>query len=110
MNYPRRPKRSALRREPSRGIATETAGQLRELLDASRIDFDLLQRQRITLCQVLDRLAESDFSTRREDKDLTGILHLLDALQDAASDAGIWKYPGARCIASNLRQQGKDGS
>jgi hypothetical protein len=63
------------------------------LFDLSSIDFKLLHRQRRTLTALLARLGESDFTTVGEDHDLAGILQLLDALQDAAAEAGVWKYP-----------------
>jgi hypothetical protein len=49
----------------------------------SGVDFKLLHRQRRTLTGLLARLEQSDFTTVREDRDLAGILHVLDALQDA---------------------------
>jgi hypothetical protein len=63
------------------------------LFDSSRIDFKRLHRQRRTFTGLLARLNESDFTSNREDRDLAGILHLLDFLQDAAAKAGVWKYP-----------------
>ena len=110
MKYPKRRNRSPMLREPPTAIAPESAARLRELFDPSRIDFDLLHRQRVTLSQILDRLAHSNFTTSREDKNLTGILHLLDALQDAASDSGVWKYPGARCAPAVISTSGEGSS
>jgi hypothetical protein len=59
----------------------------RTLFDASSIR--VLNRQRCTMANILKRLAESDFSTRREDQDLAGILNLLDRLRDVAMVAGV---------------------
>lgn len=78
------PGERSTRRQKSRVAAVGSSRRF----DLSSMDCKLLHRQRRTLTELLDRLNESDFTTVREDRDLAGILHLLDALQDAAADAG----------------------
>jgi len=64
---------------PGNAISPESMVKFRERLDSSRVDFNRLRRQRRTLRRVLERLAESDFTTPREDKDIARILHLLES-------------------------------
>lgn len=55
-----------------------------------RVDWDLLHRQKVVLLGVLDRM-NCDTATAEA---LWGIVHLLDALQDDAAEAGRWAFPG----------------
>ncbi|HOW72217.1 MAG TPA: hypothetical protein PKY77_16580 [Phycisphaerae bacterium] len=54
------------------------------------VDWDLLHRQKLTLLAMHGR--QPCGSTEFEH--LSGIIHLLDALQDDAADAGLWAFLG----------------
>ena len=54
-----------------------------------KVDWDLLHRQKLVLLVVRSR--QRDGSTEFEA--LSGIIHLLDALQDEAVAEGCWKFP-----------------
>ena len=56
----------------------------------NRVDWDLLHQQKQTLVTMRARLPEES----SEYEALSGIIHLLDALQDDAADAGLWAFPG----------------
>jgi len=58
-------------------------------LDWFKIDWPLLHQQKLTLLEVRGLFA-ADSSHHDA---LSGIIHLLDALQDAAVDQGLWKFP-----------------
>ena len=52
------------------------------------IDYPLLRQQKLTLLKVIDR--SSAFRYKQEEEDLTGILHLIDSIQeDAVDEEGI---------------------
>jgi len=55
-----------------------------------RVDWNLLYQQKLALLRVLDRM---DRDTPTADA-LCGVVHLLDALQDDAAEAGRWTFPG----------------
>jgi hypothetical protein len=56
----------------------------------NQIDWDLLHEQKLTLLQLLERQPyDSPYA-----ETLSGIVNLLDALQDEAAEAGIWSFPG----------------
>ena len=71
------------------------------------VDWDMLHKQKASLLAVISVLEENDSlfdglegfvypipSAGEACKDLTGILHLIDALQDhAVYDLGIWQFP-----------------
>jgi hypothetical protein len=54
------------------------------------VDWDLLHRQKLALLRMLDGM-DRDTPTAEA---LWGIVHLLDALQDDAAEAGRWTFPG----------------
>jgi hypothetical protein len=56
----------------------------------NHIDWDLLHEQKLSLLRLLER--EPYDSSEAEA--LSGIINLLDTLQDEAADAGIWSFPG----------------
>lgn len=56
------------------------------MLDYSKIDWALLRKQKLTLLEIIDQV-EADCRWERAE-DLTGILHLIDAIQDDAVDSG----------------------
>jgi hypothetical protein len=56
----------------------------------NHIDWDLLHEQKLSLLRLLER--EPYDSSEAEA--LSGIINLLDTLQDEAADAGIWEFPG----------------
>ena len=55
-----------------------------------QVDWDLLQRQKLVLLGVLDGLDRNSAVAEA----LSGLVHLLDALQDDAVSAGRWTFPG----------------
>jgi hypothetical protein len=55
-----------------------------------RVDWELLHQQKLVLLRVLDGMGR-DTPTAEA---LWGIVHLLDALQDDAAEAGRWVFPG----------------
>ena len=55
-----------------------------------QLDWDLLQRQKLVLLDVLDGLDRNSAVAEA----LSGLVHLLDALQDDAVSAGRWAFPG----------------
>jgi hypothetical protein len=56
----------------------------------NNVDWNLLHQQKLTLLEMLKR--QRDGSSEAEV--LSGIINLLDTLQDEAADAGIWAFPG----------------
>jgi len=54
------------------------------------VDWDLLYRQKLTLLQLRQRQPEGSV----EAEALSGVIHLLDALQDDAAASGRWTFPG----------------
>lgn len=52
------------------------------------IDWELLRQQKETLVDVI-----SQYRLSKTQEKLTGILHLLDAIQDDAESAGLWTNP-----------------
>ncbi len=55
-----------------------------------RVDWDLLHQQKLALLRVLDGMGRDAPAAEA----LWGIVHLLDALQDDAAEAGRWTFPG----------------
>jgi hypothetical protein len=55
----------------------------------NRVDWELLHRQKLVLLDVLNGL-DRDSPTAEA---LWGLVHLLDALQDDAVEAGRWTFP-----------------
>ena len=53
------------------------------------VDWDLLHQQKLTLLAIREhrRPDSSEYEA------LSGIIHLLDALQDEAADEGRWQFP-----------------
>ena len=56
----------------------------------NQVDWNLLHQQKLTLLEMLNRRR----SNSPEAEALSGIINLLDTLQDEAADAGIWAFPG----------------
>lgn len=54
------------------------------------VDWDLLHRQKLTLLKLRPRQPQGS----AEADALSGVIHLLDALQDDAVAAGHWTFPG----------------
>ena len=54
------------------------------------VDWDLLHRQKLTLLKLRQRQPEGS----DEADALSGVIHLLDALQDDATAIGCWTFPG----------------
>ncbi len=54
------------------------------------VDWDLLHRQKLTLLKLRQRQPEGS----AESDALSGVIHLLDALQDDAAASGRWTFPG----------------
>jgi len=54
------------------------------------VDWDLLHRQKLTLLKLRQRQPEGSV----EADGLSGVIHLLDALQDDAAAIGRWAFPG----------------
>ena len=61
------------------------------------VDWDLLHRQKLTLLKLREHQPEDS----GEADALSGVIHLLDALQDAAAAAGRWAFPGESVCTSN---------
>lgn len=61
-----------------------------------RVDWDLLYQQKLALLRVLDGM-NRDTPTAEA---LWGIVHLVDALQDDAADAGRWTFPAESPVAA----------
>jgi hypothetical protein len=55
----------------------------------NNVDWNLLHQQKLTLLEMLKH--QRDGSPEAEA--LSGIINLLDTLQDEATDAGIWEFP-----------------
>ena len=53
------------------------------------VDWDLLHQQKLVLLAVRDKQAPDS----AEERALSGIVHLLDALQDDADKNGRWMFP-----------------
>ena len=64
-----------------------------------KVDWDLLHQQKVALLEMLDR--QKDGSPEAEA--LSGIVNLLDALQDEAAAAGRWAFPGEAGEATGPR-------
>lgn len=56
----------------------------------NKVDWDLLNQQKITLLAIHSRQRDGS----PEFEALSGIIHLLDALQDDAAADGRWTFPG----------------
>ena len=56
---------------------------------SQNIDWDLLHRQKSMLVRMRTKVAEKS----PEFEALSGIIHLLDAIQDEAVDQGRWTFP-----------------
>lgn len=55
----------------------------------NKVDWDLLHAQKLTLLTIRSRQHDGS----REFEALSGIIHLLDALQDDAVADGRWTFP-----------------
>jgi len=55
-----------------------------------KVDWIMLHRQKLVLLAIRERQR----SGSHEEKALSGIIHLLDALQDEAAEIGRWTFPG----------------
>lgn len=55
-----------------------------------RVDWELLHQQKLALLRVLDGMSRDTTAAEA----LWGIVHLLDALQDDAAEAGRWVFSG----------------
>ncbi len=55
----------------------------------NKVDWDLLHAQKLTLLVIRSRQRDGS----REFEALSGIIHLLDALQDDAVADGRWRFP-----------------
>lgn len=66
-----------------------------------RVDWELLHQQKLALLRVLDGMSRDTTVAEA----LWGIVHLLDALQDDAAEAGRWVFPSesADAIAAEPR-------
>ena len=53
------------------------------------IDWDLLNQQKLSLLSIRKRQRKGS----PEAEALSGIIHLLDALQDEAVEKGLWTFP-----------------
>ena len=53
------------------------------------VDWDLLHQQKLTLLAIRERQRPAS----GEHDALSGIIHLLDALQDEAAENGRWTFP-----------------
>ena len=53
------------------------------------VDWSLLHRQKLTLLKLRQRQPESSADAEA----LSGVIHLLDALQDDAAASGRWEFP-----------------
>ena len=54
------------------------------------VDWDLLHRQKLTLLELRQRQPQGS----AEADVLSGVVHLLDALQDDVAACGRWSFPG----------------
>ena len=54
-----------------------------------KVDWNLLHRQKLVLLSIRARQRHGS----REEQALSGIIHLLDALQDEAAENGRWTFP-----------------
>jgi hypothetical protein len=54
------------------------------------VDWDLLNRQKLTLLELRQRQPQGS----AEAYALSGVIHLLDTLQDDAAASGRWMFPG----------------
>lgn len=61
------------------------------------VDWVLLHQQKLALLRLLDDMNRNTPTTEA----LWGIVHLLDALQDDAAEAGRWTFPGESQDATN---------
>jgi hypothetical protein len=57
---------------------------------SSKVDWELLHQQKIMLLAIRNRQRDGSAEFRA----LSGIIHLLDALQDDAAAEGLWTFPG----------------
>lgn len=55
----------------------------------NKVDWELLHRQKLTLLAIRDRQCMGS----AESEALSGIIHLVDALQDDAATDGRWMFP-----------------
>lgn len=55
----------------------------------NNVDWDLLHEQKLTLLRLLERQPYDSPDAEA----LSGLINLLDALQDEATKAGIWAFP-----------------
>jgi hypothetical protein len=55
----------------------------------NNVDWNLLHQQKLALLEMLNRRRTDS----PEAEALSGIINLLDTLQDEAADAGIWEFP-----------------
>ena len=56
----------------------------------NNIDWNLLHQQKLVLLKMLEYQRDG----QPEAEALSGIINLLDALQDDAANAGLWSFPG----------------
>ena len=56
----------------------------------NQVDWDLLHQQKLALLRLLEREPYDSPDAEM----LSGIINLLDTLQDEVADAGIWAFPG----------------
>lgn len=61
-----------------------------------RVDWELLHQQKLALLRVLDGMSRDTTAAEAP----WGIVHLLDALQDDAAEAGRWVFPGESADAT----------
>ena len=54
-----------------------------------KIDWDLLHEQKLVLMEMRDSVPPN----RPQASSLSGLIHLLDALQDEAVEQGRWAFP-----------------
>ena len=53
------------------------------------VDWNLLHEQKLVLLEMLNSIPRDSTAGQA----LSGILHLLDALQDEAAEEGCWQFP-----------------
>jgi hypothetical protein len=58
----------------------------------NHVDWDLLHEQKLALL----RLLENEPYDSPNAEALSGLINLLDALQDEAEKVGIWSFPGEK--------------
>jgi len=74
----------------SRALAVH-GKEMNEMFESlNNIDWNLLHQQKLLLLKMLE--CQQDGSAEAEA--LSGIINLLDTLQDEAADTGIWAFPG----------------